>query len=150
MVDLARKQPTRRQTRIRKELVVLLGERPMRMAQELDDTNPAVTSMVTAGDQVIVPKASDAARGWFTTDVNADGKPMHDSTFSVSELRARPPGGRPGQRSSCTPRSWKADPRSWACSSSTPAAPRSRRCVRRGAAGGSVAGSRFPTRRTSW
>ncbi|MFE0777825.1 hypothetical protein [Streptomyces sp. NPDC058861] len=88
LVDGARKLTGRRQSRVRERLVVLVGEWQVRMAEELDDTNPPAVPMLARGDQVVVPQASEAARGWFTAYFEAGGHPMEGLLGNLATSQA--------------------------------------------------------------
>ncbi|MET9347726.1 hypothetical protein [Streptomyces termitum] len=88
LVDGARKLTRRRQSKIRERLVVLVGEWRVRMAEELGDTNPPVTPMLARGDQMAVPQASEATRGWFTAYIGAGGDPMEGLLGDLAASRA--------------------------------------------------------------
>ncbi len=69
-------------------------------AEEVGDTNSTVTHVFARGGQVVVPQASEAARGWFTAYFEAGGDPMEGLLGNLAASQARQRSSRPCWRRS--------------------------------------------------
>ncbi|MGY3333913.1 hypothetical protein ACVW0K_000012 [Streptomyces filamentosus] len=88
LVDDARKLTGRRQSKARERLVVLVGEVAGADGRGAGGTNSTVTPVLARGDQVVVPQASEAARGWFTAYFEAGGDPMEGLLGNLATSQA--------------------------------------------------------------